>query len=107
MAARQKRLLGVTKPTPASAACNDGFRPQTSTRIPGPTVSGRVRARTASTNLGRSPLSTSSSNPAPVKTSDSVSSSACGQRAVTGAPTAVARWSSARASGRSSWLMWA
>ena len=42
-AAGQKRLPGRAKPTPASAEYTLGFRPTTSSRMPGPTVSGSVR----------------------------------------------------------------
>ena len=51
MAAGQNRLPGRAKPTPASAALRLGFSPHTNTRMPGPTTSGNVRARTASSSI--------------------------------------------------------
>ena len=74
MAAGQKRFPGRANPIPASAEYTDGLSPHTSRRIPAPTVSGNVRARTACTT-SQSPVSSTSltSNPAPTTTSRSES----------------------------------
>ncbi len=73
IAAGQNRLPGRANPTPASAEWTLGLSPHTNRCIPGPTVSGRVRARVIRASIQKpSPGSTAhewTSKPAPTSTS--------------------------------------